>query len=551
MTHVTVSPAGLAIGSVFAPIDYRNPDYRPIFEQRAARLTYLRKNPRDLALIKRHYATHKAEFINDWALTIDPRVLKPQSPIMPFLLFPKQIELIHWIEKCQANETGGIMVKSRDVGASWIAMSWAVTTCLFNKSFVVGFGSAKEENVDNAGDPNTLFYKARMFLEWLPIELRCGWELGKHSAHRRLVFPETGSAIIGQSGDNIGRGSRTAVYFVDEAAHLERPMMADASLAATTNCRVDMSSVNGSANSFYHKAHNGVVPRFDFSWRDDPRKDQAWLEKKEAELDPVVFKQEILCDFNANAENAILSRSLVEAAVGLAEFLKLEVTGRRRSALDVADEGRDKNALASRKGVELDFLEPWSGKGGDIFQTVSKAVSLVEGLGERSMQYDADGMGAGVRGDLRVLNEQRQAANPRGFYNFHGEAFRGSGAVLWPTQKCPRSEIKNEDMFANYKAQSWWHLYVCFNESWKARKGEPYDPNLIISIRADLPGLNSLLAELTQPKWKWQPSGKRIVDKKPDDSLSPNLADAVMMVYSPRNAPFAISDAQIDELIRG
>lgn len=544
MTSVTVS-------SAFAPIDYRNPDYRPIFKHRAERLLYLRGNPRDLKLVKKYYASHKAEFINDWALTIDPRVMKPQSPIMPFLLFPKQVELISWIESCLADETGGIMVKSRDVGASWIAMAWAVTTCLFNKSFVVGFGSAKEENVDHSGDPNTLFYKARMFLEWLPVELRCGWEIGKHSAHRRLVFPETGSAIIGQSGDDIGRGSRTAVYFVDEAAHLERPMKADASLSATTNCRIDMSSVNGSANSFFQKAHNGVTPRFDFGWRDDPRKDEVWLAKKEAELDPVVFKQEILCDFNANAEHAILSRAVVESAVGLAKFLKLVITGRRRSALDVADEGRDKNALASRKGMELDSLQSWSGKGGDIFQTVTKAVGIVEALGERSMQYDADGMGAGVRGDLRVLNEQRQKDQPRGFYNFMGDPFRGSGAVLHPEQKCPRSEIKNEDMFANYKAQSWWHLYVCFNESWKARKGEPYDASLIISIDPNLPELNRLLSELTQPKWKWQPSGKRIVDKKPDEQLSPNLADAVMMVYSPRNTPFAISDAQIDELNRG
>lgn len=544
MTHVTVS-------SAFAPIDYKNPDYRPIFAQRAERLQYLRKNPRDLALIKRHYANHKAEFINDWALTIDPRVLKPHSPIMPFLLFPKQIELIRWIETLRDGEQNGIMVKSRDVGASWVAMAWSVTECLFNKNVMIGFGSAKEDKVDRSGDPDTLFYKARMFIHWLPEELRCGWELGKHSAHMRLFFPETGSSITGEAGDNIGRGGRKAIYFVDEAAHVERPKLIDASLAATTNCRIDMSSVNSMANSFAEKAHDGVTPRFDFDWRDDPRKDQEWYERKCRELDPVIVAQEIDRNFNASASNVIIPNELVRAAVGLALFLGIKPTGRRRTALDVADEGRDKNALASRFGIELDFLQSWSGKGSDIFGTVTKAVGLVEGLGERSMQYDADGMGAGVRGDVRVLNEQREKASPREFYNFHAEPFRGSGEVIHKNQKCQRSELKNEDMFANYKAQSWWHLYVCFNESWKARKGEPYDPSLIISIDPNLPELARLLSELSQPQWKWQQTGKRIVDKKPDDTLSPNLADAVMMVYSPRNAPFAISDAQIDELIRG
>jgi hypothetical protein len=527
------------------PIDYRNPDYRPIFIERARRIAFLRAYPKELLLIKRYYADHVAQFISDWALTIDPRVLKPRSPVMPFLLFPKQVELIQWIEDGYNKGEGGAVVKSRDVGASWVAMAWSCTKCLFIKDFMVGIGSAKEDKVDRSGDPDTLFYKAKMFLQWLPYEFRCGWELGRHAAHMRLHFPETGSSVTGEAGDNIGRGGRKSVYIVDEAAHVERPKLIDASLAATTDCRIDMSSVNGKANSFAEKVHSGQTRVFRFGWRDDPRKDQAWYDGKSTgpnALDPVIVAQEIDCNFDAAANNVIIPSDMVQAAIGLHLKLGITATGLRRTALDVADQGRDKNALASRKGLVLDYLKSWSGKGSDLYATTTEAVVTVEQLGERIFEYDADGMGANVRGDIRVLNELRRKESPREFREVTAVPFRGSGAVLWPERRAPRSEIKNEDMFANYKAQAWWHLYTMFNESWKASKGEPYDPSLIVCIDPQLPELATLASELIQPVWKWQPSGKRIVDKVPDDTRSPNLADAVMMCYSPRKNPLIISD---------
>ena len=179
--------------------DWKNPDYTPVYAERYRRLQKLRADPSMLPAVKKWYALHPEDFINDWALTVDPRV-KGRSPVMPFLLFPRQIEAIEWIGGMHAQGLPGIMVKSRDVGASWIAGSWAVTKCLFTPDFMVGIGSAKEDKVDRSGDPDTLFYKMRMFLQNLPVEFRGGWELSKHSAHMRLTFPETGSSITGEAG---------------------------------------------------------------------------------------------------------------------------------------------------------------------------------------------------------------------------------------------------------------------------------------------------------------------------------------------------------------
>ncbi|MDP1260138.1 TerL protein, partial [Klebsiella quasipneumoniae] len=87
---------------------------------------------------------------------------------------------------------------------------------------------------------------------------------------------------------------------VDESAFLERPELVDASLSATTNCRQDISTPNGNANSFAIRRHSGKIKVFTFHWRDDPRKSQDWYEKQVELLDPVTVAQEIDIDYNAS-----------------------------------------------------------------------------------------------------------------------------------------------------------------------------------------------------------------------------------------------------------
>jgi hypothetical protein len=100
------------------------------------------------------------------------------------------------------------------MGLSWTSIGLACSLCLFNKEMVIGFGSRKEEYVDST-DPKALFWKARKFVEMLPVEFR-GPGRKKHAPYMRVEFPETGAVIKGEAGDNIGRGDRTTLYFVDE-----------------------------------------------------------------------------------------------------------------------------------------------------------------------------------------------------------------------------------------------------------------------------------------------------------------------------------------------
>lgn len=547
--------------------NWREPDYNAIFFARLVRLKRLRSGTPEerykrVAGLKAYYAENPADFINDWAVTVDPRNAERKLPVlMPFLLFPKQREMIDEVLAAWRSSEGIAIVKARDVGASWVLMALSCTMCLFHADFMAGVGSAKEDKVDRSGDPDTLFYKGRHFMQNVPAEFTGRWSVRdkRCTAHMRIVVPHTGSSITGEAGDNMGRGGRKGWYIVDEAAHIERPKAVDAALAATTNCRIDASSVNGMANSFGERVHSGRCRVFHFSWLDDPRKDQAWYDKKVAELDPVIVAQEIDCDFSASVEGQIIPSKWVQAAVDAAHKLGLSITGGRRNAFDVADEGKDKCAYVHAHGVSIEHGESWSGKGGDTLDSTHRVFRFVDEYGGDDFDYDADGLGVSVRSDAKVANDARTKRKAKALI---ARPFRGSGAVLWPERVVDGADKrKNEDFFKNYKAQCWWALRQRFRETVRALEGRPYDASKIISIAGPLTfkargkpdtfkERARLIVELSQPQWKWDIAGKMLVDKMPDGTMSPNLADGVMIVCSPRNTGMNIATGAVDALER-
>jgi len=519
------------------PFNFKEPDYMQVFEWRMERLQRIRQDPQLLPVLKAFYKDNPAQFIIDWGMTVDPRNVERGLPArIPFLLFPKQEEWIQWFVERWRNAEPGITEKTRDMGMSWLTVGMASSLCLFNRGVFAGFGSRKEEYVDKIGSPKSLFDKARNFISLLPAEFRGGWSVKQHAPHMRILFPDTDSAMTGEAGDGIGRGDRTSFYIVDESAFLERPHLVDASLSATTNCRQDVSTPNGMANSFAERRHGGKIKVFTFHWRDDPRKDDAWYAKQVENLDAVTIAQEIDINYNASVEGVLIPSAWVQAAIDAHEKLGIQPTGQRMGALDIADEGKDTNAFTTRHGFLLEDVEEWSGKGDDIFGTVQKAFMLCDTERLELFRYDADGLGAGARGDARVINEQRKAERQR---QITATPFRGSGSPSNPDDEAVPSQDGqpgrlNKDFFANAKAQGWWSLRTRFQKTYRAVvEGMAYDPDDIISISGSIEKRSKLISELSQPTYSINGVGKVVVDKKPDGTKSPNLADSVMIAYAP------------------
>lgn len=364
--------------------DWKDPDYDSVFQIRATNLQrILAESAADPALIsqlKAYYKGHPVDFVNDWGMTFDPRNAEIGLPSnIPFLLFAKQAEFVNWLVERWRNRENGLVDKSRDMGVSWITVGVAVWMWLYFPGTVVGFGSRKEEYVDQIGDMKALFPKIRFFIENLPREFRpAGYVPSRHAPFMRVYNPENGSSIIGEAGDGIGRGARTSIYFVDESAFLERPKLADAALSQTTNCRIDVSTPNGESNPFAAKRFSGRVPTFTLHWTDHPAKDQAWYEQQKAKInDAVIVAQELDIDYKASSTDQFINGGLVDAAQRN-DASQVDPMGPLKMGIDVARFGSNKTVFCLRRGRVVFWIKEFSQR--DTMEVVALAKDEIDSM---------------------------------------------------------------------------------------------------------------------------------------------------------------------------
>jgi hypothetical protein len=383
-------------------LDWKNPEYNVVFQERMARLEGLRKEPHLFTPLRAHYKDFPADFISDWGMTFDPRNAEiGQQSVVPFVLFKRQLEFINWLlDRWRAREDG-LVEKSRDMGVSWLCVAFAAWMWIYHAGSVVGFGSRKEEYVDKIGDPKSLFWKLRQFINLLPCELRPhGWDDQKHAPHMRILNPVYGSAIVGEAGDNIGRGNRTSIYFKDESAFYEHADAIDAALSQTSNCKIDVSTPNGAGNAFYRKRHGGKIKVFVFDWHDDPRKSEAWYQQQKEILDPVIVAQEIDRDYESSVSNAFIPSEIVLAAAARGPA-DVHAIGGLRVGVDVARFGDDKTVITFRRGRVL--LKQAVFSKFDVTQVAGQVKLELGAFKDKPEQIAVDtiGIGSGVADILR------------------------------------------------------------------------------------------------------------------------------------------------------
>ncbi|OEY95996.1 terminase [Acinetobacter proteolyticus] len=495
--------------------------------------------------------TDPIHWFNHWIWTYDPRGMSFGLPAnIPFVLRPKQVELVEWLLERENTQTHGLIEKSRDEGMSYVVLGYFLHRWLFVDGFAGGVGSRKEELVDKKGDPKTLFHKFRDMFSKMPDWMKPkGFVEKVHDNYMRIINPDNGATITGEAGDNIGRGGRTTMYFLDEWAFVERQEAVDAAISQNTNVHIKGSTPNGIGDRFHQDRFSGRYAVFSMPWRANPDKNwtveyngkqiHPWYEKQLATLDDVVLAQEVDINYAASVEGVLIPSTWVQLALDAHVKLGIEPTGDRIAGLDVADEGKDKNSYAARHGVVMTYLDTWSGKGDDIFGTTQKAMDLSIDQSIDTLFYDADGLGAGCRGDARVINEIRRE---QGLSEVDVQPFRGSGAVHEPESQMVEMRF-NKDFFANLKAQSWWSLRLRFQETFRALEGREYDPDMIISLSSeyiDPKELALLTTELSQPTYTKNGVGKILVNKQPDGTASPNRADSVMICFNPQIAALSV-----------
>ena len=523
------------------------PNYNEVFKQRIERLHKLRKSPKYWKPLKDFYAKNPKAFINDWVCTYDPRnaFAGSSGSLLPFCLFQLQNDFIDFLMLLLEQREKGLVEKSRDMGFTWLCCGFATWLWLFWPGASVGFGSRKAEYVDEKGDPDSIFEKIRIILRYLPKEfLPKNYDEQKHALMMKIINPENGATISGEAGDSIGRGGRKLIYFKDESAFYERPKSIEAALGDNTNIQVDISTVNG-INLFYQRRKSGIVWTpgktdlekgrihvFIADWRAHPLKTQEWYDnrKRAAELEGTLaeFYREVDRDYVGAVENTVIPTKFIKAAIDAHKKLAFSDEGKVFAGLDVKDEGTDKHALVIRKGNILKFAENWAE--GDAPFAANKAYGILVSHAVENFNYDSIGVGAAVKAVFNTKETGKMSVNP---WSAAESVFDPDAHIIENDRESPL----NKNFYANLKAQGWWELRKRFENTYRLVNNlDVADQDKIISIPSDLPCLSTLEEELSQAKYKFDPKGRLVIDKKPDGAASPNIADAMVMAFWPKQS---------------
>jgi len=482
---------------------------------RAALLHTCIDDPQARADLLVYYRTHPVEWICDWVWTYDPRNRKPLPKRLPFELWARQRELVEWIDaRFQAGENG-LLKKARDVGASWLCCSYAVWLWLFTQDAAVTFGSRKQELVDKKGDPKALFSKIRDIINGLPVwMLPGGYSESEHDNFLRIINPANGSTITGEAGDQMGRGGRSSIYFLDEFAFVPRAGRVDAAVNDNSNVVIYLSTSNGLGTLFHTKEVEGHTPLFRFFWTDDPRKDEAWAAQKRRDIGSVAFAREHEGDDGAALDNILVPASWVMAAVGL----DLPAGTRSIAGLDVADGGADSNVYIHRQVPTVTRILAWDD--GLPTETAHRAIKEARQDGAH-LNYDRVGPGSNVAGALRAN------ADVSGFGVLGGA--RPSQVIYEDDPEKPACE-----RFDNLGTECWWAMRRAFERTYEHVNGikeHPLDDLISIPDHAVLISqLSSRLIEYTE-KGKIRAEPKKRMRKR--GVKSPDHADALAYTFAP------------------
>jgi len=554
------------------PIDveaYRNdprlttawpPNYVPEYERRVTLLNNMRSDPQLLAALRVHYSENPIDFILDWLTTYDPRNDGRTLPkTMPFALFPRQIDIIAMFHECYMIRESALVEKCRDAGITMCACAYSVWAWCFVPEITIAFGSRKAEYVDKLSDNKTIFEKLRQMILQLPPEFQpVGFDRRDAFMLNRILNRENGAQITGEGGDSIGRGGRSSIYWVDEAAHLEHPELVEASLGDNTDVRIDISSVNGTGNVFYRRRMAGVewepgkviapgkTRVFIFDWRDHPAKNQEWYDKRRAKAEDEgllhVFAQEVDRDYASAVQGVVIPSKWVQACIDAHKACKWpEPSGLRIAAMDVADGGGDVNSQTIKRG----YLVESNVTDGRESDTVAREwYKLADMLGCSQWRYESTGVGAGGRAGASTYR-QAQLDNGRSPDKLPSMVkWTPTGAVVNPNcdvvtgefvEPGDKESIRNKDFYANLRAQAWWALRKLCHNTYKVRyEGADISPDECLSLNGKMEGLHELVTEMSQPTYVTNANtGKILINKTPDGTKSPNRADSLMIAVSP------------------
>lgn len=190
--------------------------------------------------------------------------------------------------------------------------------------------------------------------------------------------------------------------------------------------------------------------------------------------------------------------------------------------LDVGASGgeNDVNAITVRKGPLILESIRWRSKyTGNVAR---RAHVLAHEWEAKVIHYDVGGMGAGVQSTFVEMREQQDyVTRPENF----GSAVKGADSRY-------SHRVTNGQHFQRRNAQLGFAVKLRATWTRMLLNGEDVHPRRCLFINPQIEELQEYTAQLSQPEWKENTSGRVEVDKNPEGTPSPDMYDATVLAFA-------------------
>lgn len=219
--------------------------------------------------------------------------------------------------------------------------------------------------------------------------------------------------------------------------------------------------------------------------------DQQEIDEMRSMMTENEIRQELLCDFTASASDVVIPIDLITDA-SKRELSDNDVAGQPVVlGVDVARFGDDRTVITVRQGLWIKAQYKYTGLG--TMDVADRVMMVIRDHSPHAVFVDAGAMGAGVIDRLRQLRYQVSEVN------FGGQAM-------------------DAERYANVRAEMYFRC-----RDWLVAGGA-------------LPDVPELKTELSTVEYKFNPSGKIILEPKEKlkerTGRSPDLADSLVLTFA-------------------
>jgi hypothetical protein len=253
-------------------------------------------------------------FCRQFGHVVEPRDAGEGYTLLAFIPYPNQ-EWLAW-ELCDAYLAGATVFveKSRDMGATWLALHFVIWLWLIEPGLTWHLGSRTEDLVDlNPGGANddTLLGRCEIITNHLPDWLKPeGYDLDDKSQRQKKLWtnPANGNKLTGEAAAaNFSRQTRKTGVLVDELAFWEHQREVIRGTKDTCRVRIFLTSANPDADAVKDFMRRPGVRVIRQGWQLHPEKTLAWYEAELADRGDEETAHELDMSWEGGAERRIYS----------------------------------------------------------------------------------------------------------------------------------------------------------------------------------------------------------------------------------------------------